>query len=146
MNKKYLEEIKAREQAVNDLGSLENIIVSQADVPELIAEVERLTAENEKLKSINSLQGEPIQNYSIATSADCPTRSKDQQISDLKAQLDMYGGDEGITAAIQERDTLKNALKLAEQVRTSNPEAIKRLSELHIKQAQQTHETQEAEK
>ncbi len=91
-------------------GNAAFISHSRADIPALLAEVERLNA----YESIDLLpeQIEAMQGHNIALIEE--NAAKDQQIA-----------------------TLERALELAVEDRTSNPKAIKKLVELHIQQAQE---------
>lgn len=90
------------------------IIHARKDIPALIAEVERLMAENEQNAAYAEIYQDICDKYGKNFRA-LLEKAKELQTerNDLQAQIDMYGGDEGITAAIQERDTLKKALELA---------------------------------
>ena len=86
------------------------------DIPALLAEVERLTDQHQfDVHNLAAMQATLNQQ---AKNCENLLTAKDQQIAtltverdDARRQLDMYGGDEGITAALQERDTLKKALE-----------------------------------
>ena len=164
MDAKYLAEIKARAQAAkaekqkgNDLdcACLSWAIVLN-DIPALLDEVERLTKEIETGRhmnapiNLNAASAESFCNAIDVSRLEQENFAKDQQISTLKAEAERLTDIEKeyvhyrrlSEESDQQIATLKRALELAVEDRTSNPKAIKKLVELHIQQAQE----QEVEK
>lgn len=91
MDTKYLAEIKARtEEAVEDGIGLQQL----DDLERMIAEVERLTEENEKMKPFYKISDDTFKHwenaaYSMRDEERARSAAKDQQIATLKRALEL---------------------------------------------------------
>lgn len=154
MDAKYLQEIKEREQAVDevvgdsipeltlelkkdgyDILLVDFFIEAFENIPALVAEVERL---NDMLH--DSFQGHLLDELKQKED-EIATLKK--SLADLQRQFDMYGGDEGVTNLLLQIVTLKRALELAcDDIDFSCGGNSMEQYDIYIKQAQEkTYET-----
>lgn len=167
MDAKYLAEIKAREQAAtpgpwetDNFGTLSAKTLSivgeatlkkdatfishaRTDVPAL---VEQHGQDQQQIATLRAKLSEEVsRRYQAECNYDHTVKDRD----DLKAQLNMYGGDEGITATMQELNTLKKALETAihRALPNSSPDTVNAIAANLIEETQDqlmhesTHET-----